>query len=78
MKYVVLLIVLVVVIGIWRSRRDSETASRTPSSPPAAPPGGPQDILACAHCGVHIPQAEALMLGSQAYCCPEHRQQGPA
>lgn len=78
MKYLVLLIVVVVVIGIWRSRRDSETESRPQPSSPPAPPGGPQDILACAHCGVHIPQAEALMLGSQAYCCPEHRQQGPA
>lgn len=74
MKYLVLLIVLVVAIGIWRSRRAAETGPRQPPSPP----GNPQDILACAHCGVHIPQAEALMLGSQAYCCQEHRSLGPA
>ena len=35
-------------------------------------------MLACAHCGVHIPQAEALMMGSQAYCSAEHRRMGPA
>ncbi|RYF65603.1 MAG: hypothetical protein EOO29_40225 [Comamonadaceae bacterium] len=82
MKYVVLLIVLLVVIGIWRNRRDSDGNSDTTSRPqkpsPRTPLAGPQDIVACAHCGMHIPQAEALMLGTQTYCCPEHRQQGPA
>lgn len=77
MKYLVLLIVLVVAIGIWRSRRDKDGAE-APVRPASPSPGGPQDILACAHCGVHIPKAEALMLGSQAYCCPEHRSLGPA
>ena len=76
MKYLVLLIVLVVAIGIWRSRREKDTEVQ--ARRPAPPPGGPQDILACAHCGVHSPQAEALMLGNHAYCCPEHRHLGPA
>ena len=75
MKYLVLLVVLVVAIGIWRSRRAPDT---TQNQPPASPLALPQDMLACAHCGVHVPQAEALMLGTQAYCCAEHRRLGPA
>lgn len=76
MKYLVLLIVLAVAIGVWRSRRAKDTeAQARPQSPS---PSGPQDVLACAHCGVHIPKAEALMLGSQAYCSAEHRRLGPA
>jgi len=71
MKYLVLLVVLVVAIGIWRGRRAKDAA---PQSHRALP----QDMLACAHCGVHIPRSEALVLGSQAYCCPEHRRLGPA
>lgn len=74
MKYLVLLIVLTVAVGIWRSRR---SADDTPRQPPCQP-APPQDILACAHCGVHIPKAEALMLGNQAYCCQEHRHLGRA
>ena len=73
MKYLVLLVVLVVAVGIWRSRRAPDA---TPSKPSQR--ALPQDMLACAHCGVHIPQAEALMLGKQAYCCAEHQRQGPA
>ena len=71
MKYLVLLVVLVVAIGIWRGRRAKDAAPQTPRALP-------QDMLACAHCGVHIPRSEAQVLGSQAYCCPEHRRLGPA
>lgn len=72
MKYLVLLVVLIVAFGIWRSRRLPETNS----SPP--PLVLPQDMLACARCGMHVPQAEALMTGKLAYCCAEHQQLGPA
>ncbi|TXH39637.1 MAG: hypothetical protein E6Q94_00805 [Burkholderiaceae bacterium] len=74
MKYLVLLIVLIVAIGLWRSRRVPDASPRRPTPPDRSP----QDILACAHCGVHIPKAEALMLGDQAYCCAEHQRLGPA
>ena len=64
MKYLVLLVVLVVAFGIWRSRRAPDTSEKKPSP--------------SAHCGIHIPQAEALMLGNRAYCCAEHQRLGPA
>ena len=75
MKYLVLLIVLAVVVGVWRSRRPPA------SGPEKAAPGAPvlpQDMVACSHCGVHVPRAEALMLGQHAYCCAEHRRQHSA
>ncbi|ART47319.1 PP0621 family protein [Acidovorax carolinensis] len=75
MKYLVLLVVLAVAVGIWRSRRPTvsgaaKTAPRTPALP--------QDMVACDHCGVHVPRVEALMLGQRAYCCAEHRRQHSA
>lgn len=78
MKYLVLLIVLAVVVGIWRSRRP--TVSGAAKAAPGAPgaPALPQDMVACGHCGVHVPRTEALMLGQQAYCCAEHRRQHSA
>lgn len=75
MKYLVLLIVLAVVVGVWRSRRPP--ASGPEKSAPRAPVL-PQDMVACSHCGVHVPRAEALMLGQHAYCCAEHRRQHSA
>lgn len=75
MKYLVLLVVLLVAFGIWRSRRAGDTASASARAPRAL--ALPQDMLACAHCGVHIPQAEALLSGAHAYCCAEHQRLGP-
>jgi uncharacterized protein len=74
MKYLVLLVVLVIAIGVWRHRRVPQSSERSehPSTPALA-----QEILACSRCGVHIPRSEALMLGEHAYCSAEHRRLGP-
>lgn len=75
MKYLVLLAVLVVAFGIWRSRRRSEAASSSETRRPLALP---QDMVACAHCGVHVPQADAVVLAGHTFCSTEHRDRGAA
>lgn len=76
MKYLLLVVVVLLVLGVLRSRRapGGTGQGRQPSSPPAPP----QDMLACAHCGVHVPRADALLLHGQPYCCAQHRSLGPA
>ena len=70
MKYLVLLLVLAVVYAVWRSQN-------RPVPPPArkapAPLAPPQDMVACQHCGLHLPRSEALTRGQQHYCCAEHQ-----
>jgi uncharacterized protein len=34
-------------------------------------------MVKCAHCGIHIPQDEALEQDEHYYCSPEHRDAGP-
>lgn len=75
MKYLVLLLVLAVVIGVWRAQRPA--APRPAARPAPGTPPAPQDMVACAHCGVHLPRADALVHGPHAYCCAEHRSLGP-
>lgn len=36
-----------------------------------------QDMVKCAHCGIHIPRDEALERDGKSYCSPEHRDAGP-
>lgn len=75
MKVLVLLLVLVLALG-WiflrqRGRGSVDSTSRRP---------GPHatEMLACAHCGVHVPRGEALFdAAGNAYCGAEHRQAGP-
>lgn len=81
MKYVLLIVVLVVVLWLMfgRSRRQDEVARRqAPKAGPKAPAGAPAPMLACAHCGVHLPKADALFdAAGQPYCGEPHRLAGP-
>lgn len=70
MKYLVLLVVLVLGYAWWRGQRNTEAPPR--NRPPPAP--APQDMVACAHCGVHLPRTEALTHGTRSYCCTDHQQ----
>lgn len=71
MKYLLVLLVLVVAVGIWRSKRRTEAAERRAPAPALKQP---QNMVACAHCGLHLPQADAVTDGaSQYYCSAEHR-----
>lgn len=53
---------------LWRS-----LARPKPTRPPAAPKE--QTMVRCAHCGVHVPQGEALAHDSRWYCCRDHLEQ---
>jgi uncharacterized protein len=68
MKYLVLLVVLVLGYAWWRGQRRAETPP-----PPHTPAATPQDMVACARCGVHLPRTEALTHGLRSYCCAEHQ-----
>lgn len=70
MKYLVILIVLVLVYALLRGQRHVEPP---PKHRPPLP--APQDTVACAHCGVHVPRSEALTLGTRSYCCIEHQRE---
>lgn len=80
MKLVVVL--LAVLLLVWlllgSSRRRAKDAHRKASVPPAAqPPVAVEGMVACAHCGVHLPGSLALQLRGQAYCSAAHRDAGP-
>ena len=73
MKYLLVLIVVTVAIGIWRSRRRKEVPppSRAGASRSASP-AAPQDMVECAHCGLHLPRSEAVEAAGRSYCSTEH------
>ncbi len=71
MKFLLLLVVVLVAVWAWRSGRLADTAPK--QKPPTTPPS-PQDMVSCAQCGVHVPQADAIAGRNGPYCCVEHRQ----
>jgi uncharacterized protein len=32
-----------------------------------------EDMVRCAHCGVHLPKGESILSGGNFFCCAEHR-----
>ena len=55
-------------------------AGDAPEGAPATPRSEVQDfeqMVACAHCGLHVPESEAVRGGGSVFCCDEHRRLGP-
>ncbi|MFA7666153.1 MAG: PP0621 family protein [Burkholderiaceae bacterium] len=52
------------------SQRKNEQSRRSASNPQ------PQRIVACVHCGVHLPVSEALKQRGDWYCSREHLEAG--
>jgi uncharacterized protein len=80
MKFVVLLIVVVgglLWLAMGRRKTPPDSAPKRDAAKAAAP-GAAQTVLACAHCGVHLPAADALRdAAGHAYCSDAHRLAGP-
>lgn len=68
MKYFLLFAFIGIVWWIWRKRRDA--ADERPTAKPATVP---ENMVTCAHCGVHLPESDALRDGSNFYCNTAHR-----
>lgn len=73
-----LLLILFIVLVIWATRllrrreRSRRPQPRVDGRPHAAS-DEEQVMLACAHCGLHLPRSEALPGRGGVYCCEAHR-----
>lgn len=74
MKYLLVALVVLVALHIWRKNRRNAV-------PPAASKQRlrkPEDMVVCAHCGLHLPASDAIHTNDRLhYCSSEHRQLGP-
>ena len=68
------ILALTVLVLVWLVRR--ALRERQGGAPPRAP-GVPGELVACAHCGVHLPRAEARSAAGGEYCSEEHARLGP-
>lgn len=74
MKFLLLIAVIGLALFLFKSKaRGRVDAARKPRADK-----GPQTMLACAHCGVHLPQADAVQgADGRVYCSDAHRLAGP-
>jgi uncharacterized protein len=84
MKYLIVLVVIFVGVWVWRSNRITINKDKKESyEREAERQNAKKNMVACAHCGIHLPQIEALAAPSADlrqqlwFCSTEHRQFGP-
>jgi uncharacterized protein len=70
-------------LGAWWLMRRLRGGSADASAPPAPPATRAQPaqtiMVRCVHCGLHLPQADAVTDdAARSYCSAAHRSAGPA
>lgn len=75
MKY--LLVLLVVGIGLWLLGKRLRGAPPRPPVSSKPTPRVPAEMVECAHCGLHLPTADAVLEGRHVFCSEAHRRLGP-
>lgn len=79
MKYLLLVLVVGVVLFLMFGRQRKSSADEPAARPTPAPrDNGATPMLACAHCGVHMPGNESVRdEAGRSYCGEAHRLAGP-
>ena len=70
MKFV--LFIVAVFVLLWLLKRSFRRGQQPPRGP-RADASAPQQMLTCAHCGVHMPRDEALPGRGGVFCDEKHR-----
>jgi uncharacterized protein len=82
LKYLLIAVVVVWLLYSPFLRRARQLIRKQKPAAPTPKPGEPpqvEDMVACAHCGVHLPASEACRdTAGRAYCSAAHRDAGPA
>jgi len=63
--------------GLRGTLKGDRPTPRPPAPPPPTTPTQ-EAMVRCAHCGLHLPESDALSDGAgRVFCSPAHRQAGP-
>jgi uncharacterized protein len=66
---------LLLALGIWIVYRIVKSYGRSLKRDEAPPQSqGGEDMVRCAHCGVHLPRSESIVSQGEFFCSNEHRQ----
>lgn len=67
MRYILLIIAIIAALLILKQLYGPRKKPTHKKMPPS------KTIVRCEHCGVHIPQEEALHINQHYFCSEEHR-----
>jgi uncharacterized protein len=64
-----LFFVVVIAVVYWLLKSYSKQLSKEDEDTPRQA----EDMVRCAHCGVHLPKYESILAGNEYYCSEAHR-----
>jgi len=73
---VAVLLVLRILAQQQRKQAAEPRASSLPRRGTPPPVDQPETMVSCAHCGIHMPRSEALLINGQTWCSSEHAKLG--
>ena len=71
-----ILIIAIALGAILLLIRRALTRRKLSSGPPRPAPLATHQMVQCSHCGVHIPDSQAIFDGTTPFCSEEHRRAG--
>lgn len=71
LKYLLLFLLGLVVWWAWKKRPADPGAGERSAAAPVA-----ERMVRCAHCGVHLPESDAVSDGQRHFCNEAHRRAG--
>ena len=63
-KIILLAVIFFVAYSLAKDRSPKSSAPKAPKT---------EDMVKCAHCGIHLPRSESIASGNLSFCCEEHR-----
>lgn len=66
-----LLRLVIILFGLWLVLQIIKRALASHENHPSRKPSI-TNMVACARCGVHLPESEAIQKDGKHYCCEEH------
>ncbi len=69
MKFLLVVLAVLLVVWLWRSKREPTQNTKSKKASTQQPPS---EMVSCAHCGLHLPKFEAVAGQQRLYCCAEH------
>ena len=71
MRFLLIVFVILLIVFWWREARKPKVRDAEHKPKPAAKP---QAMVRCAHCGLHVLEADAVVGAHGVYCSEAHRQ----
>jgi uncharacterized protein len=66
---------IIIAVAVWLAIHTLRRIIQHLTPPKTAAGGAAKNMVRCAQCGLHLPEAEAISVQGLHYCSEEHRRQ---